>query len=247
LRRDEIGAQGFYEYHPPHASQAAVSISRREATLKAQLVHLIESYARSAMQNDARGAHVFEHVERVRQLCLVIGQREQADLEILEAAALLHDIGRPQETTTGVSHAIVGAKMATKFLSTTAFPSSKILQVASAIRTHRFSENLTPESLEGQILSDADKLDAMGAVGLARAIEENLARGRTFEGMLEHVSRKLLNLRDRIYTRTARQLAGPRHGLLVHFMRQVAQEYLTIGIELPPVLQPFAEVVDRRM
>lgn len=209
--------------------------------MKAQLARVIESFARSTMQNDARGAHAFEHVERVRQLCLVLGRQEGADLDVLEAAALLHDIGRPRETLTGVSHATVGADMAMKFLGTTTFPANKISQVASAIRTHRFSENLTPESLEGQTLSDADKLDAMGAVGLARTLEESLARERGFEGMLEHVSRKLLNLRDRMHTPTARRLAGPRHDLLVHFMRQLAQEYLAIGTKLPAVLRPFAE------
>jgi len=95
--------------------------------------------------------------------------------------------------------------------------------------------------LEGRILSDADKLDAMGAVGLARTIEESLARERGFEDMLDHVSRKLLNLRDRMYTPTAKQLAGPRHDFLVHFMRQLAQEYLALGAKLPSVLQPFAK------
>jgi len=209
--------------------------------LKPQLARVIEAFARNAMQNDLRGAHVFEHVDRVRKLCLAVGRQEGADLDVLEAAALLHDIGRPQETVSGVSHAAVGADMAAKFLGTIAFPSEKIPQVATAVRTHRFSENLTPESLEGQILSDADKLDAMGAVGLARTIEESLARGRGFEEMLEHVSHKLLNLRDRMYTPTAKQLAGPRHDLLLRFMRQVAQEYLTIGIKLPLVLRPFAE------
>jgi len=209
--------------------------------LRPQLVRVIEGFARSTMKDDARGAHVFEHVERVRQLCLLVGRQEGADLEVLEAAALLHDIGRPQETVTGISHAKVGADMAVKFLGTTVFPANKIAQVASAIRTHRFSENLTPESLEGQILSDADKLDAMGAVGLARTIEESLARERGFEDMLEHVSHKLLNLRDRMYTPTARQLAGPRHDFLVHFMRQLAQEYVALGAELPSVLGPFAK------
>jgi uncharacterized protein len=207
--------------------------------LKAQLVRVIEGFACSAMQNDARGAHAFEHVRRVRQLCLLIGREEGADLDVLEAAALLHDVGRPHESATGVSHATVGADMAVKFLTTTAFPSDKIPPVASAIRTHRFSEDLIPDSLEGQILSDADKLDAMGAVGLARTIEESLARERGFEGMLDHVSRKLLKLRDRMHTPTARRLASPRHDLLVHFMRQLAQEYLTLGAKLPSILRPF--------
>ncbi|MFX1405107.1 MAG: HD domain-containing protein, partial [Promethearchaeota archaeon] len=197
--------------------------------MDAELVGAIEEFAHSAIKVGKRGAHSYEHTLRVRQLCLLIGKREGADLEVLEAAALLHDIGRPEEEVTGESHAKVGANMAVAFLATTPFPKEKLPLVASAIRTHRFSENKKPETLEGEILSDADKLDAMGALGLARTIAESLMQKRGLHGTIEHMDHKLLKLRDRILTETGKRLAEPRHQLLVTFMQTLASEFQTIG------------------
>lgn len=208
--------------------------------MEANLRRTIEAFLRKAVSATKQGSHTLEHALRVRQLSLMIGRSEGADLEVLEAAALLHDIGHPEEVKTGVSHAKTGADMAVTFLATTSFPKEKLSQVASTIRTHRFTENLTPESLEGEILSDADKLDAMGALGLARTIAESLIQRRGLEGMIQHITRKLLKLKDRIHTKTGKILAEPRHEFLVHFMRQLAIEYTAIGEPLPSALQPFA-------
>ncbi len=204
-----------------------------------KLFKVIKEFAQSALQGSDRGAHTFEHTLRVRQLCLVLGQEENADLEVLEAAALLHDIGRPEEEKSGVSHAKIGAEMAIAFLATTSFPKEKLAAVASAIRTHRYSEQLTPESLEGEILSDADKLDAMGAIGLARTIAESLVQKRGLLGTIKHVDRKLLKLKDRIITKTGKRIAQGRHELLGRFMEQLAQEFVLIGERLPVELQKY--------
>ncbi|MFX0168740.1 MAG: HD domain-containing protein [Candidatus Hodarchaeota archaeon] len=208
--------------------------------MDATLIQSIEKFAFDAIHIGKRGAHSYEHTLRVRELCRFIGAAEGADLEILEAAALLHDIGRSEEEVSGVSHAEIGANMAVAFLATTTFSKEKLSLVASAIRTHRFSEQLSPESLEGQILSDADKLDAMGALGLARTIAESLVQQRGLKGTIEHIHRKLLKLNALLHTKTAKQLAAPRHQLLVDFMTQLAAEYQTIGEPLPPELQNLA-------
>lgn len=207
--------------------------------MDANLIKAIEQFAFDTVRAGKRGAHSYEHTLRVRELCRYIGAAEGADFEVLEAAALLHDIGRPEEEVTGESHATVGANMAVTFLATTTFPKEKLAQVASAIRTHRFSEQLPPESLEGKILSDADKLDAMGALGLARTIAESLVQQRGLQGTVEHLNRKLLKLVDLIHTTTAKRLAVPRHQLLLNFMTQLAAEYQTIGEPLPKELQPY--------
>jgi len=206
--------------------------------LKQNLVSKIEEFVCSHIRS-GEGSHTLEHVLRVRKLCLLIGKAEGADLEVLEVAALLHDVGRPREAETGRSHAEIGAEMATSFLSSISFPREKVERVASAIRTHRFSERLTPSTLEGKILSDADKLDAMGAIGLARTIAESLRLGRGLEGTIRHINRKLLRLRGLLYTPTAKRLAQPRHQFLLQFMHQLADEYTLLGYPLPPELQPF--------
>jgi uncharacterized protein len=205
--------------------------------MDAKLVRLIEEFAYNALHRGKQGAHTYEHTLRVRQLCLLIGCAEGGDLEVLEAAALLHDIGRPEEEITGESHAKIGVNMAVTFLATTSFSPKKLPNVATAIRTHRFSEDLPPESLEGEILSEADKLDAMGALGLARTIAESLVHQRGLQGMIEHVDQKLLKLKDQMYTETGKKLAKPRHQLLVDFMRQLAAEYQAIGEPLPKELR----------
>jgi len=207
--------------------------------MDAELVGAIEKFAHNAIKVGTGGAHSYEHTLRVRQLCLLIGKKEGADLEVLEAAALLHDIGRPEEEVTGESHAKVGANMAVAFLATTSFPKEKLPLVASAIRTHRFSEDKRPELLEGEILSDADKLDAMGALGLARTIAESLMQKRGLYGTIEHMDQKLLKLLNRILTKTGKRLAEPRHQLLVTFMQTLASEFQTIGEPLPAELRPY--------
>lgn len=208
--------------------------------MDASLIKSIEEFAYNALRTGNQGAHSYEHTLRVRQLCLLIGEKEGADLEVLEAAALLHDIGRSEEAISGESHAKIGAKMAVAFLAMTSFPSDKLKAVSSAIHTHRFSENLIPESLEGRILSDADKLDAMGAIGLARTIAESLVHQRGLKGIIEHLDAKILKLRDRIFTKTGKETAEPRHQLLVAFMQQLATEFLAIGESLPTELRSFA-------
>jgi len=208
--------------------------------MRPELAKRIEKFARSCLRS-GEGSHTFDHVLRVRKLCLLIGQAEGADLEVLEAAALLHDIGRPKEKETGRSHAEIGAEMAVSFLYSIRFPSEKVELVASAIRTHRFSEGLTPTTLEGKILSDADKLDAMGAIGLARTIAESLRLGRGLEGTIRHIDRKLLRLYNLIHTPTAKNLAKPRHQLLLQFMHQLAAEYTLLGQPLPPELRSFQD------
>jgi uncharacterized protein len=207
--------------------------------MDSKLVGAIEEFAHNAIRVGKRGAHSYEHTLRVRQLCLLLGSKEGADLEVLEAAALLHDIGRPEEEVTGESHAKVGANMAVAYLATTSFPKEKLPKVASAIQTHRFSENKTPESLEGEILSDADKIDAMGALGLARAIAESLVQKRGLHGMIKHMDQKILKLHDRIFTPTGKELAKPRHQLLISFMHALASEFQAIGEPLPSELRPF--------
>ena len=132
--------------------------------------------------------------------------------------------------------------MAVAFLATTKFPAEKLSLVASTIRTHRFSEDVTPESLEGEILSDADKLDAMGALGLARTIAESLVQQRGLQGMIEHMDRKLLKLKDRLLTKTGKQLGEPRHQVLLNFMQALASEFQAIGEPLPKELRSFSTI-----
>lgn len=117
------------------------------------------------------GSHGFDHVKRVLALSLRLGRESGADLDVLTMAALLHDIGRREETcSNGDScHAQTGSKMAAEILRSCGAGPSLVRRVADCVRQHRFRGGPPPLSPEARILYDADKLDSLGAVGIGRA------------------------------------------------------------------------------
>jgi len=120
---------------------------------------------------NAEGSHDWGHTERVYSLCVHIGKKENADLEVLEMAALLHDIGREyQDKTNGrVCHAEKGAQLARELLERYKVDKEKIEKIVHCIECHRFRGDKIPQSKEARVLYDADKLDSIGAVGIGRA------------------------------------------------------------------------------
>jgi len=182
----------------------------------------IRDHARTLMGNG--GSHGFDHVGRVTSLCVRIGRVEGADMAILIPAALLHDIARPMEKEQGLPHEQEGARMAEEFLASIGYDASAIPAIAAAIRTHRFRSTEKPVSLEARILSDADKLDALGAVGIARTFMRAGEHGTMIEDGIEHFHEKLLRLPSLMYTKTARQIAQERHAFLSQFLDRLAEE-----------------------
>lgn len=190
-----------------------------------ELAHdLIEEFVQEQLTKNSKGAHTLDHTKRVYALSIRIGKAIGADLKILGAAALLHDVGRPQEAATGVSHSTLSGEMSDEILRKVGFDDDEIGKVVDAIRTHRFSEGIEPTSLEGKILSDVDKLDAIGAIGIFRAIAQASSKGTGIEGFLSHADAKLLRLRDLMYTEEARKEAEERHNTLDAFVMQMREE-----------------------
>ncbi len=188
--------------------------------------------------------HDLGHTRRVYNLAIKLSKQVGADLDIIMAAAILHDTGRPEEKSSGISHAKISADYARKLLESLDFPTEKIPAVCDAIRTHRFSEGLTPNSLEGKVLSDADKLDAMGAIGLYRTIANNVRKGYGLLSVLKHLNDKLLKLKDLIYLEPAKVLAQKRHKLLLDFVCQIVREYLETETDLPELIIHFKKMCD---
>ncbi len=187
----------------------------------------LEEFAKEHLDASSGGAHTLDHVKRVYGLAMALGRELSANLRVLGAAALLHDVGRLQELKTGISHSILSGEMSRGILTQLGYSLDEIEQVVNTIKTHRFSENIRPTSLEGEILSDADKLDAMGAIGVYRAVVEAAFSGRGIEGFIRHAEEKLLRLRDMMYTDAAKKLAESRHCLLEGFVTQLRQEMMT--------------------
>ncbi len=168
-------------------------------------------------------AHDDKHVERVIRIARFIAEREGANVEVVVTAAKLHDIVRDAE-----NHAVESAKVARRILVEDGRDEEFIEAVVHAIEAHSFSSGVEPKTLEAKVLSDADKLDAMGAIGVARAFLYSGEKGRSIEDTLKHFEDKLLRLKDMLYTETARKMAVERHEFLVKFYEEIKKE-LTSG------------------
>lgn len=181
---------------------------------------------------DGDAAHDFDHVLRVLALAERIAQAEGADVEIVRAAALLHDVGRAEERRSGGCHARIGAARAREILR--GYPPDKVEAVAEAVAAHRFRRGPAPQSLEARVLYDADKLDAIGAIGVARAYAVAGREGQKLWGdpdddQREHTPAhefafKLSRLKDGLFTPTARQIAADRHDFMAEFFQRLAEE-----------------------
>jgi uncharacterized protein len=191
----------------------------------------------------ADAVHDFDHVLRVLRLAERIGQAEGADLSIVRAATLLHDIGREEAAAAGVDHAALGARRAREILA--GRPAPTVEAVAHAIAAHRFRTDPEPATLEAQVLFDADKLDDIGAVGVARAFAYGGAQRQRLWAPIESVDRdrweaegddptvhtpvhefavKLSRIKDLLFTPTARTIAADRHDAMVAFFERLSEE-----------------------
>jgi uncharacterized protein len=182
----------------------------------------IRAYVQTVFKES--GSHGYDHTLRVTRLCECLGAREGGNMAILLPAALLHDIARPLEDETGIPHEIEGARIAGCFLREVRYDESLIPQITHAITAHRYRSGAEPETLEARILSDADKLDAMGATGIARTFMQAGERSGDMQDAAGHIHEKLLKLKGRMYTKTARELAGRRHEVLEYFVRAFDEE-----------------------
>lgn len=186
-----------------------------------KFLHDIEVFVKGRL---SAVSHGFDHTKRVYMLAMEIGKAENADLEVLLPATLLHDVGREMEDYIGADHAESSAYVAKDFLKTIEYPEAKINRVFQVIKQHRYSSEETPDSLEAKILSDADKLDALGAIGVARAFTYGGRHERDVEGTIKHFNSKLLKLKDTMYTETAKKIAEERHDYTVKFLEKLENE-----------------------
>lgn len=191
----------------------------------------------------ARGSHAWDHTQRVCRLCERIGRVEGADMAVVRSAAFLHDIGRmAQDESAGVvCHAERGEQMARPLMKTFALSPARRENILHCIRSHRFRGEHPPRTIEARVLFDADKLDAIGAVGVARAFlfagevgarlhapemrpEETQPYSENDTGYREF-RLKLSRVRERMLTAEGRRLAEERHRFMARFFERFLEEY----------------------
>ncbi len=176
---------------------------------------------------DARGSHDWEHTRRVHALCLRIGRAEGARVPVLELAAYLHDVGRraQDEAQGSLCHADRGAAMALAFLQHRLEDGEILANVVHCIRSHRFRGRHRPETLEARVLFDADKLDAIGAVGVGRAFQFAGEVGATLHNPYARPEDTAPYTReDTAYREYRLKLSRIREGMLTHEGRRLAEE-----------------------
>jgi uncharacterized protein len=189
------------------------------------------------------GCHGPDHTERVHKTALHLGRLMEARLDVLSAAALLHDIGRMYETREQgkICHAEKGAELARDILEKLSFAPSTIDEIAHCIETHRYRGDNIPKTLEAKILYDADKLDSIGAVGIGRAF---LFAGQTGAKLhndtdvdildckpyskedtaYREFKFKMSKIKDRMLTPEGRRLAEERHVFMEVFFERLERE-----------------------
>jgi uncharacterized protein len=190
----------------------------------------------------SKGSHDWSHVERVYNLCIRIGKKENADMEVLKLAALLHDIGRKDEDECHgkICHAERSAILAKEILEKHDLNKEKIDKILHCIETHRFRGNKVPASKEAKILFDADKLDSIGAVGIGRDflfageigarlhnkdvdIEKTQPYTKEDTAYREFIF-KLIKIKDRMITEEGKRIAEERHRFMVEFFERMNKE-----------------------
>ena len=191
------------------------------------------------MDNDP--AHDFDHIMRVYTNAKKIVKEEKADEKLVLSAALLHDIvSYPKSSTRSKFSSIDSAKKSKIILKKYDFSEKEITIVSDAIKDHSFSQNKVPETLEGKILQDADRLDALGAIGIARVFATSGSLNRSFYNIddpfctkrnpdddlwaVDHFFNKLLKLESLMNTRSGKIEAKKRTNVLQEFLKQLKDE-----------------------
>lgn len=189
------------------------------------------------------GSHAFDHTQRVYNLSLRLSKNQKIDLDVVKAAALLHDIARLKEDREEVEcHAEHGAIMAEKILKDMKFSEDKIERVCYAIKVHRDSKRIKAETKEAEILQDADKLDALGAITIGRMFstggkigiplyKPEIPLGKVYSGYksdstIHGFYAKIMKITPDVFnTKEAQEIAKKRYAFVENFLKQFKLEW----------------------
>jgi uncharacterized protein len=205
-----------------------------------ETLEAIRQQARARTQT-ADASHDWSHIERVAALCQVLGREEAAEERVLLAAAYMHDlVNVPKNHPDRAKASQASAKEAAEILRQQGYGGGEIDRVMRAIEEHSFSRGLPCTSIESQVLQDADRLDALGAIGVLRTVTcgalmqaayydlvDPLAQQRALDDRrftLDHFPVKLLRLAERFNTPSGRREANRRTRFMQAFLGQLAEE-----------------------
>ena len=203
------------------------------------VINFISNDVKKIIENDS--AHDFEHMMRVYKNAQKLCKKEKVTEKLVLCAVLLHDIvSYPKSDKRSKNSSIDSAKKAKIILKRYNFTENEIIIISDAIRDHSFSHKKTPKTIEGKILQDADRLDALGAIGIARVFATGGSLKRPFYNIddpfckkrnaddktwtLDHFFQKLLKLEFLMNTKSGKIEAKKRTRILNEYLKQLKQE-----------------------
>ncbi|WP_047268100.1 HD domain-containing protein [Marinitoga sp. 1197] len=190
--------------------------------MKNNFINLVYNYV---INENFDSTHDLGHILRVTKNAEFIAKNENADIEVVIISALLHDIARNDELSGKIEdHALEGARRAEIFLRKIKYP--KYRKVSYCIEHHRFRKKNIPETLEAKIIQDADRLDALGYVGITRVFMHK--NGGDLKERIEHFYEKILKLKHLMNTETAKILVEEKSKIVETFIKGLQKELLYI-------------------
>jgi len=204
-----------------------------------KILDLLKEEVKTRISNDP--AHDFDHIMRVYKNAKKICNKEKVNTKLVLSAALLHDIvSYPKSDKRSKLSSIRSAELSKKILKNYEFSDEEIEIISDAIRDHSFSQNKIPTTIEGKILQDADRLDALGAIGIARVFAVAGSEKRPFyntedpfckkrspddqKWSLDHFYKKLLILESCMNTNSGKTEAKKRTKILKDFLSELKKE-----------------------
>jgi uncharacterized protein len=208
----------------------------------------ISEYVKEQCKDDSTG-HDWWHINRVVKLALYIGKKENANLQLVELAALLHDLDDWKISSGNEEYQ--NARKALSIYNIDKSISEQVIEIIKQVSFKGAGVDTTPRTIEAKVVQDADRLDAIGAIGVARTFayggsKQNLIYDPDLEPILHndfnhyksskgttinHFYEKLLLLKDRLNTLTAKQLAENRHQFMEKFLEQFFSEWNGKGLD----------------
>ena len=188
------------------------------------LIEELERIVKEKMLPLEGTAHSYGHVDRVVKIALLLAKKERADVELVQVGAILHDVGR----CIGQPHNETGAKLASQILNDLHYPLQRAQKIARIVLLHHVNSKDKLSSLEEKIVWDADKIDLLGAVGIARGF--HWCGKQSFDSAVKLAFETYPPIYDMLNTKSARELAEKRNRETMSFLSALEKELLLVDL-----------------
>ena len=209
--------------------------------IRKEMINKIEKEAHHIFK-DLGPSHDWQHVERVLKIAITIAKKERANVNLVKIAVYLHDVGRKDLKEKNYDHAVEGVKIAKKILKKYPLSDKQVDNICHCIETHRFRNNRIPKTKEAKCLHDADKIDNLGAIGIARSYiylgetmdcvlymkpkKEKKPDKRRTNSVQEEYEIKYKHLPEKLTTKTGKTIAKKRLKYMKSYLDMLEKEAL---------------------